>query len=326
MKSGCMTAGKGWRGEALLTAELRLRSPTADDAAMLARLADDHDIAKWTAELPHPYQISDAVGFIEKAARDKTSGKEITLVIERLRDGELVGAINLSLDGEHGSLGYWIGRAYWNMGYATQAVHRMARLFFQTPGLNCLCAYVMTDNKASARVLEKAGFVARNDISCCTMGGRCKNTPVVLYNIMRDVWNILKTARPLVLVAAAALIDADNRVLLAKRPEGKAMAGLWEFPGGKLNPGESPEKAILRELKEELGINASESCLAPLAFASHDYDVFHLMMPLFVLRQWKGKPKASEGQQLKWVGKDRLTHYPMPPADLPLVPILRDWL
>ncbi|SDN81479.1 8-oxo-dGTP diphosphatase [Lutimaribacter pacificus] len=129
-----------------------------------------------------------------------------------------------------------------------------------------------------------------------------------------------------VLVAAVALIDADGRILLAQRPEGKSMAGLWEFPGGKVEPGETPEAALVRELHEELGIETWNSCLAPLTFASHSYDDFHLLMPLFACRKWDGIPQPKEGQTLKWAHARELRNYPMPPADIPLIPILRDWL
>ena len=131
---------------------------------------------------------------------------------------------------------------------------------------------------------------------------------------------------PLLLVAAVALIDADGRVLLAERPAGKPMAGLWEFPGGKLKPGEAPEAALVRELREELGIDTAESCLAPLAFASHRYETFHLLMPLYVCRQWQGIARAREGQRLKWVRPKELRGYPMPPADAPLIPALEELL
>ncbi|MFP7569649.1 8-oxo-dGTP diphosphatase MutT [Marivita sp. S2033] len=129
-----------------------------------------------------------------------------------------------------------------------------------------------------------------------------------------------------VLVSAVALIDPDGRVLLAQRPQGKAMAGLWEFPGGKVEADETPERALIRELQEELGIDTWESCLAPLTFASHAYDSFHLLMPLFACRKWQGTPQSKEGQALKWVRVNQLKEYPMPPADIPLIPILRDWL
>ncbi|MBT3991029.1 MAG: (deoxy)nucleoside triphosphate pyrophosphohydrolase [Rhodospirillaceae bacterium] len=131
---------------------------------------------------------------------------------------------------------------------------------------------------------------------------------------------------PVVLVAAVALIDVDGRILLAQRPAGKQMAGLWEFPGGKVEESETPEAALVRELNEELGIDISESCLAPLTFASHAYDDFHLLMPLYLCRVWKGVPQAKEEQALKWVRLEKFDDYPMPPADIPLVAILRDFL
>ncbi|MCB9957020.1 MAG: (deoxy)nucleoside triphosphate pyrophosphohydrolase [Rhodospirillaceae bacterium] len=131
---------------------------------------------------------------------------------------------------------------------------------------------------------------------------------------------------PVVLVVAVALVDADGRVLLARRPPGKAMAGLWEFPGGKVGEGETPEAALIRELREELGIDTEESCLAPLTFASHAYDGFHLLMPLYVCRTWRGTPHPHEGQELAWVRAPALRDYPMPPADKPLIPVLRDLL
>ena len=132
--------------------------------------------------------------------------------------------------------------------------------------------------------------------------------------------------KPVVLVVAVALIDVDGRVLLAERPEGKSMAGLWEFPGGKVHDGETPEAALIRELKEELGIDVSEACLAPLTFASHRYERFHLLMPLYVCRRWNGDVAARAGQALAWVRPLKLDQYAMPPADKPLIAMLQDLL
>jgi 8-oxo-dGTP diphosphatase len=132
--------------------------------------------------------------------------------------------------------------------------------------------------------------------------------------------------RRMLLVAACALIDADGRILLAQRPEGKTLAGLWEFPGGKVEPGETPEECLIRELEEELGITTRVACLAPLTFASHSYDDFHLLMPLYVCRRFEGIPEGREGQALKWVRPQALREYPMPPADAPLIPFLQDLL
>ena len=132
--------------------------------------------------------------------------------------------------------------------------------------------------------------------------------------------------KPVVLVAAVALVDRDNRVLIARRPNGKSMAGLWEFPGGKVEPGETPEAALVRELREELGIEVCLECLTPFNFASHTYEKFHLLMPLYLCRTWEGEITPREGQAIKWVRALDLSSYPMPPADEPLIPWLRDLL
>jgi 8-oxo-dGTP diphosphatase len=146
-------------------------------------------------------------------------------------------------------------------------------------------------------------------IKSCTGGEIGNDLPPLPY---------LKT----VIVAAILLIDADGRILLAQRPEGKPMAGLWEFPGGKIQAGETPEYALIRELKEELGIMTGTDCLQPVTFASHSYDDFHLLMPVYACRTWKNIPRAMEGQELKWVRKENLSDYAMPAADLPLIPLI----
>ncbi|PDV84857.1 8-oxo-dGTP diphosphatase MutT [Rhizobium sp. H4] len=135
-----------------------------------------------------------------------------------------------------------------------------------------------------------------------------------------------EAGRKILLVAACALIDGDGRILLAQRPEGKSLAGLWEFPGGKVEPGETPEETLVRELEEELGIKTKIACLAPLTFASHSYETFHLLMPLYICRRYEGIAQGREGQALKWVRAGALRDYPMPPADEPLIPMLQDLL
>jgi 8-oxo-dGTP diphosphatase len=137
---------------------------------------------------------------------------------------------------------------------------------------------------------------------------------------------VTAAAKPLVLVSACAMVDIDGRVLICKRPQGKQLAGLWEFPGGKVEPGETPEEALIRELKEELGVTITETCLAPFVFASHAYDSFHLLMPLYLCRRWEGFVLAHEHEDLAWVRPDALANYPMPPADGPLAAYLRDFL
>jgi 8-oxo-dGTP diphosphatase len=143
---------------------------------------------------------------------------------------------------------------------------------------------------------------------------------------MSDTTQVQASGRKILLVAACALLDADGRILLAQRPEGKSLAGLWEFPGGKVEPGETPEETLIRELDEELGIQTKVACLSPLTFASHSYETFHLLMPLYVCRRFEGVPTGREGQAIKWVKPQNLRDYPMPPADEPLIPILQDLL
>jgi 8-oxo-dGTP diphosphatase len=150
---------------------------------------------------------------------------------------------------------------------------------------------------------------------------------MIAVRLRRTVWaGMTQAALPTVLVVAAALIDPDGRVLIAQRPEGKALAGLWEFPGGKVEPGERPEAALIRELREELGIDVKEACLAPFVFASHAYESFHLLMPLYLCRRWSGVVVRHEHAALAWVKPNKLSEYPMPPADEPLVAWLRDLL
>lgn len=314
-----------WRGGPLAAKSLRLRPFVADDVSALVALAGDAEIARRTADVPHPYTPTDAQAFVAKSAQHIAEGTEYAFAVERIADGLAIGAVSLRREGEtEGEVGYWIGRPFWCKGYAVEALRRLVRFAFQDRGLERLTAGVMADNAASAKVLLKAGFVFMGEGT--GERGRCKDAKVKNFALARADWQKAEAAKPTVLVAAVAMVDADGRVLMARRPEGKSMAGLWEFPGGKVDAGETPEAALVRELAEELGVDIAESCLAPIAFASHAYDDFHLLMPLFACRVWKGAPAPREGQALKWVRPERLADLPMPPADVPLVALLRDLL
>jgi 8-oxo-dGTP diphosphatase len=321
---GCLDAAAVWPGTPLETPRLRLARPKAGDMDALVELAGDSDVSRWTAFVPHPYTADDARAFIEKSERDLAAGKGVVLTVERRQQPGLIGCIGVAIDGDAGDVGYWIGRPFWGHGFAREAVQAVTGLAFRYFPLARVGAEVMADNPASARVLEKAGYAFLGDDTGCR--GRCKGKPVRAYALTRQGWAAAEAKKPMVLVVAAALVDADGRVLIAKRPEGKSMAGLWEFPGGKVGAGERPETALIRELKEELGIDITESCVAPIAFASHAYADFHLLMPLYVCRVWKGTPKPREGQEIKWVRPLGLADYAMPPADAPLVAMLRDLL
>ena len=318
----------------LATERLILRPLIPEDAEALHRLVNDWEVTRNLSVVPFPYPRELADEWIQSTRRLLAEGSGYHLAITG-REGEheiLVGVVGLSIDAQQrcGRLGYWVGRRFWGHGVATEAAGRLARWALANLDLERLEAGVLTDNPASAAVLRRIGFRQSGEgtDSFLARGGE---HPVWRFAATRD--DIFgddepapEGAKPILLVAACALIDSDGRVLLARRPEGKRMAGLWEFPGGKLHAGETPEAALIRELKEELGIDVSAACLAPFAFASHAYERFHLLMPLYLCRRWKGAPVARENQTLAWVRPQKLADYPMPPADRPLIPLLRDFL
>ncbi len=321
----------------LRTERLTLRPLLATDAASLHRLINDWNVCSTLAEVPFPYPRPLADEWIRSTHAELATGRAYHLAITG-HEGEeemLVGGIGLRLDAPRrvGRLGYWVGKRFWGHGVASEAAGRLARWAMANLALDALEASVATDNAASATVLRRIGFRLAGT-GRQTFLARGAELPVLRFEATReDLFGHPEAgmpatagALPLLLVAACALIDIDGRVLLSRRPEGKALAGLWEFPGGKLAPGETPEAALMRELKEELGIDVTAACLAPFAFASHAYERFHLLMPLFLCRRWSGRPEPREGQTLAWVRPDRLADYAMPPADLPLIPLLRDFL
>jgi len=322
----------------LATERLILRPLIAEDAEALHRLVNDFEVTRNLAMVPFPYPRELADDWIVSTRNELAKGTAYQLAITGREEEEevLVGVVGLHVDAgtRVGRLGYWVGRGFWGHGVATEAAGRLASWALANLNLERLQAAVATDNPASAAVLRRIGFreIGEGIDRFLARGGE---HPVWRFEATRDdVFGHAEVAhgsaaagaKPLLLVAACALIDADGRVLLARRPEGKPMAGLWEFPGGKIGAGETPEAALIRELHEELGIDVSAACLAPFAFASHAYEHFHLLMPLYLCRRWKGMPTPRENQTLAWVRPQKLADYPMPPADKPLIPLLRDFL
>jgi 8-oxo-dGTP diphosphatase len=317
------------------TQRLVLRPLVPEDATAVHRLVNDWEVVRMLSRLPFPYPRELMDDWIASTAAQMEDGSAYHLAItgDELGREMLIGCIGLRLDGapRTGQLGYWVGRRFWGHGVATEAAAKVASWALAHLPVDRIRASVAVDNLASAAVLRRAGFreTGTGTEEFLARGGE---HPVIVFEAERD--DIFGTeaapeageAKKLVLVAACALIDTDTRVLLARRPEGKKMAGLWEFPGGKVNPGETPEAALIRELREELGIDVAEACLAPFAFASHAYENFHLLMPLYLCRRWDGFVQPLEGQALAWVRPDKLAEYEMPAADKPLVPLLRDFL
>jgi 8-oxo-dGTP diphosphatase len=324
----------------LRTERLIIRPLRAEDAPALHRLVNDWDVAKMLARVPFPYPRELADEWIASTHADIAAARAWHLAIVSGTDGAetLAGCVALVLDAakNEAELGYWIGRRFWKRGYASEAAARLIRWGLANLDVDRLVSAALIENPASQAVLRRIGFreTGEGERHFEARGGAM---PVKLFAMTRADLPAIgvsvseppaepATGKRIVLVAACALIDADGRVLLARRPEGKAMAGLWEFPGGKVDPGETPEAALIRELKEELAIDVAENCLAPFAFASHGYEAFHLLMPLYLCRRWNGAVTPQEGQAVAWVRPQKLAAYPMPPADKPLVALLRDFL
>jgi 8-oxo-dGTP diphosphatase len=313
----------------LVTDRLVLRLPRAEDAAAIVPHAGDWAVARYTASIPHPLTEEAARAWLAVGAETRAKGAGLHLIMTDRADGSLKGVIGLGWGKTwpEAEVGFWVAPPVQGRGVATEALRAVLALAFETVGLAAVFASTKPENTASRRVLEKVGL--RSD------GRRVRVEAVARgevwdherLSIDRAAWEADRATRArLVLVVAAALVDRDGRVLLTRRPEGKPMAGLWEFPGGKVHEGETPERALIRELHEELGLDVRHACLAPLTFASHAYPDFHLLMPLFVLRSWSGRPIPREGQEIAWVPAARLRDYPMPPADPPLIPALQDLL
>jgi 8-oxo-dGTP diphosphatase len=321
---------------------LTLRALQGADAVQLHRLVNDWEVARMLARVPFPYPRELADEWIASTRAQIEAGTAWHLAITR--DDALVGCVGLTTAPDtprHAELGYWVGRRHWGQGIGPEAAGRLARWALANLDLDVIHASVLEENKRSAAVLARIGFLedgwAEQDFTA-----RNARLPVRRFRAGRaELSGPIEAVMPeapaatspvaapgpnLLLVAACALIDSDNRVLLARRPEGKPMAGLWEFPGGKLAPGETPEVALIRELREELGIDVSATCLAPFAFASHPLEGRHLLMPLYLCRRWNGTVEGREGQALAWVRPEKLGGYAMPPADKPLVALLRDFL
>ena len=340
--------GGGVPQQSLATARFTLRPPRPQDAEAIHRLVNDWGVVRMLPRLPFPYprQLTDE--WIASAASQAASGEAYHFVIIAGSsadgggadvEGPLLGCVGLRIDAARhtGDLGYWVARRYWNDGVAAEAAGRLAHWSLAQLPIERLAAQVATDNPASAAVLRRIGF-REVGVSRQLFLARGGVHPVLLFEAGHaDLSTVCEpvpqpqaypapSAARVVLVAACALIDSDGRILLARRPEGRPMAGLWEFPGGKVEPGEIPEQALIRELREELGIELSRACLAPFTFASHAYADFHLLMPLYLCRRWHNTPQPREGQSLAWVTPERLGEYPMPEADKPLVPMLRGYL
>jgi len=302
---------------------LTLRPFCSGDIGPLTALANNLNVSQNLVRLPYPYTLSDGEFFARYASESLASWTSIHLAIVERKTNELLGGIGW----EEGELGFWLGEAHWQKGYGGESMGSFVHYCFEVLGLPLLKSAALMTNVASLRIFEKLGFsVVGEEMRVSKATGEEK--PVFLMELSREKYVKEYTARklPVVWVVAGALLDGDGRLLMAERPKGKPMEGVWELPGGKIEGGESPEAALVRELDEELGIQVWEGDLKPLTFASYRYGQFHLVMPIYVCHTWQGELRGREGQRLKWVTGSDLGGLVTPPADIPLLYTLMEGL
>lgn len=293
------------------TNRLTLRPLETTDAEAMAKLANDERVAKTLARLPYPYTIEDAHQFIPHAKEELTSGNHVIFAIIRRADQKFMGIIGLEEE-----LGYWLGHEFWGQGYGKEAAKGLVHFAFTILRLPRIEGSALKGNPASCRIFEGLGFQKMGE-KAATSHGYKGTKPAITYALSRHTFLEKEIAieRPLVWVVLGALINKDDQLLLSQRLTGKYFEGVWELPGGKIEPAETPEHALIRELKEELSIDVKEDDIEPLTFGSYRYDSFHIIMPLYICQKWKGTPHGAEGQNLAWVRYSDLPQYPLLPAD-----------
>ena len=300
---------------------------------------NDWNIAKMLSDVPFPYSQELLEKWFEATLQQIKAGQSyhFSIIDTQTNPDTVVGCIGLTLNmaEQSAKIGYWVAQRYWGNNIATRALKRLTNWALANLNINYIHATAADDNIASIAVLKKCDFQPYGQGKEKFLA-RAVEQPVSYFLLQREDicpnnltpnQNIYTSKeKKILLVVAAALIDIEGRLLLARRPEGKSMAGMWEFPGGKVEPGETPETALIRELKEEINVDISKSCLAPFTFASHEYQDFHLLMPLYVCHRWKNDPIPREKQQLAWVTANELDRYLVLEADKPFIPLLKDLL
>ena len=296
----------------LTTKHLILRPLQEHDAEPMATLANDNRVAHMLARLPHPYTLKDAHTFINASQEALKKGTHLSLAVVRRADQTFMGVI-----GYEEELGCWLGRTFWGKGYGKEATHCLVRFIFFVLQKNILKGTSLTENIASRRIFEGLGFHQTGEKDCTSLGYKGIK-PGITYELSRkDFLNNEKLLnKPILWAVAAVLVNEKGHILLAERPPGKSMAGVWEVPGGKIEPGETPEEALIRELKEEIGVDVEEEDLTPLSFISFPYESYHLVMPFYLCRRWTGTPYGAEGQAVRWVRYAELADFPTPLASI----------
>lgn len=315
-----------------------LRLIQAEDLNSIHPVINDWNVVRMLSQVPFPYPKPLLEKWISSVIQEIKTGASYHFSIIDEETQHIIGCIGLRVDDKDqlGKIGYWIAHKYWGKKIASKALQRISTWALANLNINYIRATAADDNLASIAVLKKCGYQPFGKGKEKFLA-RAAEQPVSYFLLQReDICpgkspaslhpSSSSTPKKILLVVAGALIDVDGRLLLARRPEGKSMAGMWEFPGGKIEPGETPEAALVRELKEEINVDVSQSCLAPFTFASFEYADFHLLMPLYVCHKWKNLPEPKENQQLAWVTADELDNYLVMEADKPFIPLLKDLL
>ncbi|MBY0271804.1 MAG: GNAT family N-acetyltransferase [Alphaproteobacteria bacterium] len=294
------------------TERLTLRPLRVEDAVLIQHLLNDKDIAEKLRRVPHPYTFQDAETFVAFAQRSMAEGKCVILAIVRRSDQQFMGVIS-----SEGELGLWLGKPYWGQGYGTEAMGALVHFCFHVLKQKELKASALKTNAASRRIFEKLKFREVGTTEASSKAFEGTQEAVCYASSFHDfITRYHGMKRPLVWVVAAILINEKGEMLISERSQGKALPGVWELPGGKMESGETPEISLIRELQEELGIQVREEDLEPLTFASYRYDTFHMIMPLYLCHKWEGSPHGAEGQNLAWVTYPDLALIPLPAADI----------
>ncbi|MBS0271807.1 MAG: 8-oxo-dGTP diphosphatase MutT [Proteobacteria bacterium] len=294
------------------TERLTLRPLEEKDAASMAVLANDRSIAERLARLPHPYTIEDALKFIAYAQEGIKKGTHVIFAVIRRADQTFMGVV-----GSEEALGYWLGEEFWGQGYGKEAMRAVVQFCFGVLQREELRAAALVDNIPSRRIIEGLGFLQSGAKEMTSLGYEGTKPGIEYLLSRKDYMEHYNTSKHQILwVVAAAIINKKGELLITERPMGKALAGVWELPGGKMELGETPENSLIRELKEELGIKVREDDLEPLSFASYRYETFHLIMPIYLCHQWEGNLHGAEGQKIAWITYTDLAYYPLPPADI----------
>lgn len=319
------------------TDRLRLRKLTANDLATLKEIWSFKEVAEWSKSIPHPLPTDFSERYLTKKLNAGEKGDFVSFILEDKETNRSIGYADFIFEEseETPEISFFMHPDHQGRGLMSEAVSNLLALAFDHFGFHEICAYARVENLASQKLMSKHGFICEREfLDNESVRGK---EMIRRFLVTKEAFKTTKLRDgcagangpqleiPTLLVSAVILVDADDRILLARRPEGKSMAGLWEFPGGKVEAGETPETALVRELDEELGISTKNSCLAPFTFASHSYPKFHLLMPLYICRIWEGTPQPREGQKLAWVRANKLQNYPMPPADEPLIAMIRDF-